>query len=556
MSETATNTPVFSVSELAGAVKRTLEGSFGRVRVRGEITEFKAYGSGHQYFALKDETSKIRGIIWKGAVPRVGLKAENGLEVIATGRLTSYPERSEYQLIVEKLEYAGTGALLARIEALRVKLQAEGLFAHQRPLPLLPRIIGVVTSAQGAVLQDIKTTIARRFPRPILLWPVPVQGEGAAEKIAAAIKGFNNLPADFPQPEVLIVARGGGSLEDLMAFNEEIVVRAAAASRIPLISAVGHETDTTLIDHAADRRAPTPTAAAELAVPARLELLSDLSQRTARLEGALARHSSLAAARLERATAKLPDLPAMLNTARQRLDDRSERHFLALPNFMTNRRARLERLALRHPRDILATLKSRVELLNHRLLVAWPNHLRRAQRQVDEATRKLPLPGHELNQRRIRLERLSLRRPGDMLANLHGRVELLNHRLLTAWPNRLRLTQLQIDEATRKLPSPNSRLNQCHARLASLAQSLQMPLVISQKAARHDLITLSARLDAVSYANILARGFALVTTTRNDLLTSATEVEPGMTLHLHFANGMVTAKDTRISKPIQLDLEL
>ena len=293
MSDLLPNTPEFSVSELAGAVKKTLEGAFGRVRVRGEITEFKAYASGHQYFALKDEGAKIRAIIWKGVASRVGLKAENGVEVIATGRITSYPERSEYQLIVERLEYAGAGALLARIEALKAKLAAEGLFApeRRRPLPMLPRLIGVVTSAQGAVLQDIKTTIARRFPTTILLWPVAVQGDGAAEKIAAAIDGFSALRAGgpIPRPDVLIVARGGGSLEDLMAFNDEIVVRAAAACSIPLISAVGHETDTTLIDFVSDRRAPTPTAAAEMAIPARLELLADLAQKTARLTGALSR---------------------------------------------------------------------------------------------------------------------------------------------------------------------------------------------------------------------------------------------------------------------------
>lgn len=494
MSETTHNTPEFSVSELAGAVKRTLEGSFARVRVRGEITEFKAYASGHQYFALKDETAKIRGIIWKGSVARVGLKAENGLEVIATGRITSYPERSEYQLIVEKLEYAGAGALLARIEALKVKLQAEGLFATQRPLPLLPKIIGVITSPQGAVLQDIKTTIARRFPRPILLWPVPVQGEGAAEKIAAAITGFNNLPADFPQPDVLIVARGGGSLEDLMAFNEEIVVRAAAASRIPLISAVGHETDTTLIDHAADRRAPTPTAAAELAVPARLELLADLTQRAARLEGALARLTHLAASGLERAVAKLPDLPTMLNIARQRLDDRSERHGLALPNFLAGKRARLDRLLPRHPREILANLKGRTDLLAHRLIMALPNRLRLAQKNLDSTAYKIPLPDHEIRQRR-------------------GALDII-------------------------------------------IQKLQTTLRLHQQDAGHRLNALSTRLDAVSYQNVLARGFALVTGAQSTPITSASAIKPGMVVHLHFADGEASAKTTGAAKSSQLDLGL
>lgn len=494
MSETPTNTPEFSVSELAGAVKRTLEGSFGRIRVRGEITEFKAYASGHQYFALKDESAKIRGIIWKGVVPRVGLKAENGLEVIATGRITSYPERSEYQLIVEKLEYAGAGALLARIEALKAKLQAEGLFQHQRPLPLLPRVIGVVTSAQGAVLQDIKTTIARRFPRLLLLWPVPVQGEGAAEKIATAIEGFNHLPAGFPQPDVLIVARGGGSLEDLMVFNEEIVVRAAAASRIPLISAVGHETDTTLIDFASDRRAPTPTAAAEMAVPARMELLADLSQRAARLDGALARHTTQAAASLERAGAKLPDLPAMLGTARQRLDDRTERLTLALPNYMSARRARLDRLVPRHPREILVGLKGRIDLLDHRLTIALPNLLRTSQKRLDGTVYKLTQPTGDIEKRR--------------------------------------------------------------AKLALLAHRLETPLPSRQTEAKIRLETLTARLDSVSYERVLGRGFALVTTSKGAPVTSAGAVPSGAALRLRFADGTVEVKAAGAQKTTQLDLGL
>jgi len=492
MSETGLNTPEFSVSELAGAVKKTLEGSFGRVRVRGEITEFKAYASGHQYFALKDEGAKIRAIIWKGVAARVGLKAENGVEVIATGRITSYPERSEYQLIVERLEYAGAGALLARIETLRVKLQGEGLFERRRPLPMLPKVIGVVTSAQGAVLQDIKTTIARRFPRPILLWAVPVQGEGAAERIAAAIAGFNNLPPDLPQPDVLIVARGGGSLEDLMAFNDEAVVRAAAASRIPLISAVGHETDTTLIDFASDRRAPTPTAAAEMAVPARLELLADLAQRAARLDGALARLLGLAHAGLERAGAKLPDLPGMLGAARQRLDDRAERLSLALPNFLAAKRARTERIVLRHPREIISGLRARVAMLNQRLTAALPNLLRGGQKRLDAAGYRLAHPGAEIALRR-------------------GKVGLLAQRLDAPLPGRLREARLRLENV-------------------------------------------SARLDSVSYERVLARGFALVTNAKGAPVTAAAKVAPGAALSLRFADGEVAVRAEK--KTAQLDLGL
>jgi len=342
------NVPEYTVSELSGAVKRALEGAFGRVRVRGEITEFKRYPSGHIYFCLKDEGAKLKAVVWRMQAPRLGMAAENGVEVIATGRLSSYAERSEYQLVVELLEYAGIGALLARIELLRQRLAAEGLFdaARKRRLPLLPRAIGVVTSEQGAVLQDIRTTVARRFPRPILLWPVPVQGEGAAARIAAAIRGFGALPVSgpVPRPDVLIVARGGGSLEDLMAFNDEEVVRAAAASPIPLISAVGHETDTTLIDHAADRRAPTPTAAAELAVPARAELIADLQHKRARLSGALNRIVQEWRLRLGRAERGLPGIPALLGNARQRLDDRAARLAMALPNLLAAKRAALLRV--------------------------------------------------------------------------------------------------------------------------------------------------------------------------------------------------------------------
>jgi exodeoxyribonuclease VII large subunit len=337
-----TNIPEYSVSEISAAVKRTLEGAFGRVRVRGEITDLKRYASGHIYFSLKDEAGKLAGIVWKSAVSKLGLVPENGVEVIATGRVTAYGERSSYQLIVERMEYAGAGALLARIEMLRARLAEEGLFAEarKRPWPMLPQLVGVITSEQGAVLQDIRTTIARRFPRSILLWPVPVQGEGAAARIAAAIDGMSALPAGgaIGRPDVLIVARGGGSLEDLMAFNDEAVIRAAAACSIPLISAVGHETDTTLIDFASDRRAPTPTAAAELAVPSRIELAGDVAQKAGRLSSALARRMGEGRLRVTGAGRGLPDIASLLGLARQRLDDRAERLRMGLPRLLGLRR--------------------------------------------------------------------------------------------------------------------------------------------------------------------------------------------------------------------------
>ncbi|MBS1061867.1 exodeoxyribonuclease VII large subunit [Gluconobacter wancherniae] len=336
------NVPQYSVSEISGAIKRTLESGFGRVRVRGEITELKRYPSGHVYLSLKDEGGKIAGVIWRGSVSRLGLAPENGNEVIATGRVSAYGERSSYQLVIERMEFAGEGALLANIERLRKRLLEEGLFdaGRKKDIPFLPTLVGVITSRSGAVLHDIRTTIERRFPRDVLLWPVAVQGEGAAAQIAAAIEGMSVRGPR--RPDVLIVARGGGSLEDLMAFNDERVLRAVAACPIPLISAVGHETDTTLIDLVSDRRAPTPTAAAEMAVPLRSELVADLAHRTARLTGGLSRIMQTAKARLDQAASRLPDLPGLLDTARMRLDDRGQRLELALPGYVLRLRAMLD----------------------------------------------------------------------------------------------------------------------------------------------------------------------------------------------------------------------
>src|SRR6185436_14985481 len=281
MNESQANIAEFTVSELSAALKRTVEDAYGYVRVRGEVSGYKGpHGSGHCYFALKDEGAKIEAVIWRLTFGRMKLKPEEGLEVIVTGRLTTYPNRSSYQIIVDTLEPAGLGALMALLEERKKKLAAEGLFdeARKQLLPFLPEVIGVITSPTGAVIRDILHRLADRFPRRVIVWPVKVQGDGSAEQVAAAIRGFNALPEGgrIPRPDLLIVARGGGSLEDLWSFNEEIVVRAAAESMIPLISAVGHETDITLIDFAADKRAPTPTAAAEMAVPVRSELLMQI----------------------------------------------------------------------------------------------------------------------------------------------------------------------------------------------------------------------------------------------------------------------------------------
>src|SRR5438128_6982175 len=285
------NLPEYTVSELSLALKRSIEDGFSHVRVRGEISGYKRHGSGHCYFALKDADAVLDAVCWRQTAIRIPLKPEDGMEVVCTGRLTTYPGRSKYQLVIDTIELAGIGALLRILDERRQRLAAEGLFAAERKkkLPFLPQVIGIVTSPSGAVIRDILHRLSDRFPRHVLVWPVAVQGEGAAAQVAAAIDGFNRLVPGgrVPRPDLIIVARGGGSLEDLMAFNEEIVVRAAAASAIPLISAVGHETDTTLIDHASDRRAPTPTAAAEIAVPVRLALVAELGGNSARASATL-----------------------------------------------------------------------------------------------------------------------------------------------------------------------------------------------------------------------------------------------------------------------------
>ena len=481
------NMPEYTVSEVSGAVKRTLETTFGRIRVRGELTEVKRYPSGHIYLSLKDESCKISGIVWKNAVSRLGMVPENGTEVIATGRISAYGERSSYQLIIERMEYAGVGALLARIEMIRQRLAAEGIFDadRKRTLPMLPRVIGVVTSERGAVIQDIKITISRRFPRTILVWPVPVQGEGAAERIAAAIAGFDAMPVDgeILRPDVLIVARGGGSLEDLMAFNEEIVVRAAAACRIPLISAVGHETDTTLIDFVSDRRAPTPTAAAEMAIPARTDLVADLLQKGSRLFGALNRLAQESRLRLSRVERGIPDLPALLGSARQRLDDRAERALLALPSLVARRRVVLTSVERRlpDPRSLTSAARERIRDQSLRLRLSAPHLVAARHSALDMASQRLAGAVHRA------------------LTMLRGKADRVMGRVSDA------------------------------------------PLRSSLREARAHLAGIGPRLEAASPMALLQRGYVLVTTPAGQPVTTAASVKSGGKLRLHFGDGEIDA---------------
>ena len=361
------NAPALSVSELSGALKRTIESAFGLVRVRGEISGWKRHASGHCYFTLKDEGACIDAVIWKGQAAGLAFRPEDGAEVIATGKLTTYAGRSKYQIVVNRMELAGEGALMALLDKRRRALAAEGLFdeAKKRKLPFLPRVIGVVTSPTGAVIRDILHRLEDRCPTHVIVWPVPVQGEGAADKVAAAIRGFASFE---PRPDLLIVARGGGSIEDLWAFNEEEVVRAAAESPIPLISAVGHETDTTLIDFASDRRAPTPTAAAEIAVPVRAELAAWLAELEHRMSACVTRTASRAAERLEQAGARWPEAANLFAPFAQRLDDAGER----LPRGLTQRTAHARAdLAAVAPRLQARLLSERVVRAQERLASLW-----------------------------------------------------------------------------------------------------------------------------------------------------------------------------------------
>lgn len=349
--EAVSNVAEFSVSEISNALKRTLEDTFGHVRVRGELGRVSRPASGHVYLDLKDDRAVISGVIWKGTASRMKIQPEQGMEVIATGRITTFPGQSKYQIIIETLEPAGAGALMALLEERRKKLSAEGLFDEdrKRELPYLPKVIGVVTSPTGAVIRDILHRLSDRFPRHVLVWPVRVQGESSAKEVANGIRGFNAFDRDgnIPRPDLIIVARGGGSLEDLWGFNEEEVVRAAADSTIPLISAVGHETDWTLVDHAADWRAPTPTAAAERAVPVRSELLAYVADMGARQHRAVSRAMDERRTRVTAAGRGLPRPDDLLALARQRFDAASGRLGQSLKSATAASRNRFDQIAAR-----------------------------------------------------------------------------------------------------------------------------------------------------------------------------------------------------------------
>jgi exodeoxyribonuclease VII large subunit len=488
------NLPEYSVSELSAAIKGTLERAYGYVRLRGEISGFRgAHSSGHCYFALKDDKSRIEAVIWRTTVQGLRIRPAEGLEVIATGRITAYPGTSKYQIVVDALEPAGIGALMALLEERKRRLAAEGLFerARKRQLPFLPRVIGIVTSPTGAVIRDMLAGFAERFPTRVLLWPVRVQGETCAAEVAAAIAGFNALPpgGPIPRPDVLIVARGGGSLEDLWGFSEEIVVRAAAASAIPLISAVGHETDWTLIDLAADARAPTPTKAAEWAVPKQAELIDQTGKLGLRLKTAAWRALDGLRTHLRAAQRGLPRRQDVLALPRQRYDAVERRLGRAL---LENTRAHDRRLVRVATRLAPRLLRARIDRAGARLDGLW----RDAAASLTAST----------SRRRLRLERLAGRLTpqtvGDRLARRAERVAVLGARLRQGVLNALGRQRRHLDA--------------CGKLLASL-----------------------------SYQGVLRRGFALVRDSQGRSVRSARQVAPGERLDIELADGHVAAQATQ-----------
>ena len=488
----ASNLPELSVSELAGAVKRTMETNFDRVRVRGELGRVLIARSGHLYVDLKDDSACISLVMWKTGVAKLAFKPEEGLEVVAEGKLTTYPSRSQYQLIADRMEPAGIGALLAQLEKLKAKLAGEGLFAAERkkPIPFLPQTIGVVTSPTGAVIRDILHRLEERFPRRVLLWPVLVQGEQAAGQVAKAIAGFNALQGEM-RPDVLIVARGGGSLEDLWAFNEEIVVRAAAESLIPLVSAIGHETDTTLIDFAADLRAPTPTGAAEKVTPVRVDLLAQQTELARRLAHAQTRLLDGRRSELRALARVLPTPDDILGARRQSLDACA-----------SNLRKDM--------RDLLARRQRRLADLSAVLARHAPHaELERTRRRLDRSADSL-----------ARLGAIIAPARADALAQIRRRLE-------RAMENRMARGRDQISRRRETLATWHGRLAPAFARLVA--------------ARRERLASLEKLRASLGYENVLARGFAIVRDERDAPLRNAASVAPGQKLAIQFADGRAHA---------------
>ncbi|WP_269513427.1 exodeoxyribonuclease VII large subunit [Brevundimonas subvibrioides] len=456
------NNPPLSISELSFALKRTLEDRFGHVRLRGEISKVNRHASGHIYLTLKDDKSAIDGVVWKGSTRGLGVQPETGLEVIVTGKITSYPARSSYQIVIESMEAAGAGALLAQLERLKVKLSGEGLFetGRKRPIPLYPRTIGVITSPTGAVIRDILHRIAERWPCHVIVWPVVVQGDAASGQVGAAIRGFDAMRPDgpIPRPDLLIVARGGGSVEDLWCFNDEGLARTVAAATIPIISAVGHETDTTLIDFVSDRRAPTPTGAAEIATPVVADLRAAVTDLERRLDRAGARLLEDRRVRLRAVARGLPARPEdLVAVAQQRLDYAASRLESGLGRNVELHHRRLAGVEGRFSSRLLDRAveqrSARLDGLVSRLLAGLGSNAARHERRLLQVGGRLtPTPlQHRLEQRTTRLTTATARLdrlPHQTIERASDRLAALARALASLDPRRPKPGFARIDDET------------------------------------------------------------------------------------------------------------
>lgn len=524
-SESRTNAAEYTVSEISGALKRTVEDVFGNVRVRGEISGYRGpHSSGHAYFALKDDRARLDAVVWKGTMSRLKFRPEEGMEVIATGKLTTYPGKSNYQIVIDNLEPAGAGALMALLEERKRRLQAEGLFdtGRKRLLPFMPRVIGVVTSPTGSVIRDIIHRIKDRFPLHILVWPVRVQGETSGAEVTAAVNGFNALAWDdaIQRPDLLIVARGGGSLEDLWGFNDEALARAVAASGIPVISAVGHETDWTLIDLVADVRAPTPTGAAEIAVPVKADLEATLASLGARLKAAVLRNFERKRQAARAAARALPSPDQLLALPRRRLDEATSR--LGRGLLVSTERKRARFFAVKLTPAMLSQRIAEARRTNERNLLRAQGALRalaRARRaELNRAADQLP-----------KCARASLQRHKQQLAMLQGRITI----------------------------EPTARRQRVQRDLlTALTRRGTQAVVLRLERLRGRVVQADRLMASLSHKAVLARGFALVKDADGVVIKQAAEVASGMALSLEFADGTAdavaisgTAKPKAVAKP-------
>jgi exodeoxyribonuclease VII large subunit len=529
------NVPEVTVSELANAIKRTVEDGFGLVRLRGEISGFRGqHSSGHAYFAVKDERAKIDAVIWKGTFAGLRFKPEEGMEVIATGRVTTYPGKSSYQIVIDALEPAGAGALMALLEERKKKLAAEGLFAEERkrPLPFLPRVVGVITSPTGAVIRDMLHGFDERFPACVLVWPVRVQGDTCAAEVAAAIRGFNALGEGSPiaRPDVLIVARGGGSLEDLWGFNEEIVVRACAESTIPIISAVGHETDWTLIDLAADARAPTPTKAAEWAVPKHSDLIARMMELRERRHLAMARGMEGRRSALRAAARGLGRPADLVNPSRQRFDNATTRLRQSLRGFAGAKRACLERW---QGRLDLRLITQRADRCHERV--------RSLDRELVHVVRRLVQQRHALLGRQaarldIRLVAHRAERCGERVRTLDREMTQVLRRLVQRHHTTFERHAARLRPSLLRHPAARGR-----ERLHALRDRAGKALTISLDVKHRRVEAMSQLLRSLSHKSVLDRGFALVRDKDGHPLRSVAEAKGAGLVELEFADGRADA---------------